>query len=129
MNCINISWDSERVILAEFASAWTWDDFHDAVQQIHTMIAAAPHQTDIIIWHRVPFPSGNPMAHLARTLKNQPPNTGRIVIITPPLSRPLDEFIRSVAGIVQHVYPTKNRVISTTTIEQARALLSDIPHT
>lgn len=121
MDNITIEWDSERLIMAEFNAAWTWDDFHTTVEQIHRMIATADHTVDVIIWHKRHMPPANPVAHFSRTLKNQPPNTGRIVIVHPPVQSALGNFLKSLAAAVQRAYPSVMPILNADSIEDARA--------
>lgn len=120
---IEIGWDSEHLIIAAFNAPWTWDDFHSTVAEIHRMIASVEHTVDVIIWHKRHMPPANPVSHFSRTLKNQPPNTGRIVIIHPPVQSPLGTFLKSLAAAVQRAYPNAMPILNADTVEEAHALL------
>lgn len=126
MKKIEIEWDSERLIIAAFNEAWTWDDFHATVAEIHRMIASVEHTVDVIIWHKRHMPPANPVAHFSRTLKNQPPNTGRIVIIHPPVQSPLGSFIKSLAAAVQRAYPNAMPIINADSLADARARIAHL---
>lgn len=128
MDVVHIVWDNETktAIRAEFVESWTWEDFHRAVAEIHHMIAQYDHTIDIIIWHHIHMPPENPISHFSRTLRTQPQNTGRIVIVLPPMNKPLDRFLMTLAGIVQRTYPNRSPVISVRSIEEARSILGQL---
>jgi len=78
-------WDDPEytVIHATMGQYWDWDDFHEAIDGIASMIQSVDHQVDIIVVMRptTPIPEGNALRHLKTGFLNLPSNTGIHVLV------------------------------------------------
>lgn len=83
---MNIDWlDAEQTMLcATGEGRWTWDEFHEGVQEIVKRIKSVPHRVDLIYNHTPNSrpPSGSPMPHYKYALQVMPPNAGMHVIVS-----------------------------------------------
>jgi hypothetical protein len=112
-----------NAVQIELSDPVTWDLFHEGIRQVHTLIKAETHPVDIVIFAHTALPRGNVLAQFRTAFKNQPPNTGRVIIITPKNS-PLLSFIMRIGKIMNEIYPTKSKVVFVHSQAEADALLS-----
>jgi hypothetical protein len=83
---LHISWDNDEktIIRCEGEGKWTWDDYHDALNQVMDMAKTVSNRVDLIIVQKpgsiTPRGSGQP--HYERALKIRPDNFGMNVVIT-----------------------------------------------
>ncbi|MBZ0290046.1 MAG: hypothetical protein K8I30_20645 [Anaerolineae bacterium] len=124
-----IYWDTDEKLLmvAEFNQPWTWDEFHATVEQINLMINSIDHSADIIIWHKVELPEGNPIPHLSRTLRSQPANLGKTVIVMPPTTHSMGHFLKSITSVINKANPGAKKILAADTLDNARDLLARRP--
>jgi|GEM_PF-2270043 hypothetical protein len=116
--------DSERVVLlATFDGTWTWADFHTKVREMHAEIAALKHPVQMVLWHRVEYPLGNPLIHFNEAAKMQPANVSRVVVVVPGEKNVVRSFLMSLSSVVRKLYPTKSAVTIVQTLEEAERLL------
>ncbi len=117
-----VGWDQdiESTVLIEFEGLCTFDEFHAAVAEAHSLIRGVGHTVDVIAWHRGMFPPGNLLFHITAVMKDQPPNTGLVVIIAPTLST----YLMKLVAVIEKLFPTKSKTRIVGTIEQARVLLT-----
>ncbi|MBK8023508.1 MAG: hypothetical protein IPK19_19265 [Chloroflexi bacterium] len=127
---IDVHWDNEEkdVVVALFDGEWTWNDFHDAVQRIHVMVASVEQTVDILLFHKVDQPLGNPLINFEQSLKNQPPNTGRVIVINTKINRAAMSFAMRLAAILTRIYPRVGPVVMASSVEEARAMLDRPDH-
>lgn len=81
---INVSWDDAHpsILSLRYANPATWEEFGQVFPQVHAM--AAERDRVAIVHHAkgITVPAGNPFPHFQRELRNAPPNTAIIVVIT-----------------------------------------------
>lgn len=120
----NILWhDPEQTILrTEYSGAWTWDDFHAAVETAVEMMKSVPHRVDLIVAPQpnsvMPHSSADP--HLKRAIQMLPPNFGIQVIVTQ------NAWSRAMASIFTKLFSGgsfKGRLYFVANVEEADKLI------
>lgn len=125
---IRVSWDSDakRYVLAQSDGEWVWEDFYAAFKDMHLLIADVDYPVDLIIHHKVRLPPGNSFTHFKAAMKDQPANTGKIIVV-PYETSTLQAFMKSLIAVFEKLYPTKSKIIMVDTLEEAQALVAQ-PH-
>lgn len=81
---ITVSWHnpSQTVILWEFSSTWTWDDFYSSVDRTNRMLAQVIHQVAVIVDTRAmqSFPRGV-MTPAINVVMARPANASMVVVL------------------------------------------------
>jgi hypothetical protein len=115
-------------VLTNFDEEYGWEDFYAAVREMHRMVASVPHTVDLILVQHKKLPPGNPLSHFQTAFRQQPKNTGRIVIINSAQSSALRSFMKALASIMDRLYPQEESAIFADSVEDARRILADIRH-
>jgi hypothetical protein len=113
-----------KAVWIELSSPLTWDEFHEGIRQAHRMIKEESHSIDILVHAGAPMPKGNPLAQFQSAFKQQPSNTGRVIIINPNTASPLMSFIMRLGKILNEIYPAKSKVVFVQSQHEADKLLS-----
>jgi hypothetical protein len=121
-------WDNaeQTIIRTIFDEEYGWEDFYAAVREMHRMVASVPHTVDLILVQHRKLPPGNPLAHFQTAFKQQPPNTGRVIVINAAQSQAVRSFMKALASIMDRLYPQKGSVLFADSLEDARRILADI---
>ncbi len=76
----DVSWydDAHSIVRIRVYGKPTWDEYHEAMDQVEAYIAASPHRVDMVMDDEVGMPRGNPMPHLKAALDKliKHPNLG-----------------------------------------------------
>ncbi len=114
---------AKTVLLATFEGTWTWADFHAKVREMHAEIASLKHPVQMVLWHTVEYPLGNPLIHFNEAARSQPANVSRVVVVAPGERSALRAFVMSLASVVRRLYPTKSAVTIVQSLEDAERLV------
>lgn len=122
---ITYHWNSEAkyLMVITFDGTWTWDDFHNQIKDIHKEIEIVSHTADMLLWHKVAQPLGNPLIHFNSAARQQPANTGMVIVVAPPYNSAAISFLLSLSSIVRKIYPTKSVVTIVMSLAEAEKLL------
>lgn len=118
-----VYWDSleERRLVLEFGELVTWEEFHTGVREAHAVISAAHQPTILVVWAKPAFPDGLALWRLSSAFQAQPRNLVQTIVI-PDKNPSVVTFARALAGIIRRLYPGRNEIVFTRTIEEARAV-------
>ena len=81
---IQVHWDNDEKTIAcyEFSDPWTWEQFHEAVAKIHTMVRSVTNKVDYIAdMSRSHIAPGNALLHIRHAIQEAPPNSGLLVVV------------------------------------------------
>jgi hypothetical protein len=115
--------EAQSIVLTEFDGKWSWDDFHDAVHEAHELIASVPHTVDLVMFHKVDPPVGNPMMHFHRAMEDQPNNIGQVIIVNPKISPAGKKFMSILANVLGKWFPSKRQVLIVDSLDDATTLV------
>ncbi len=124
MTAVNIFWrDAEHTILCtEYDGAWTWDDFHNSVNESVRMMEQVDHRVDLIVAPSTKsvMPHGSASPHFKWAIQTLPPNFGLQVIVT------RNKFSRSIATIFSKLFSSKtyhDRMFFAANMDEAYTLI------
>ncbi|MCA0457309.1 MAG: hypothetical protein LCI00_25280 [Chloroflexi bacterium] len=85
---------------------WTWDEYHEALDEIASQFRLAQRRVDLIIIRAAgsATPKGSSMPHYQRAMRIMPPNLGLMVMVT------TNAFARTIVSIFSKVYPNKDNI-------------------
>lgn len=119
---IHVFWDNDEkaVIQSEGEGYWTWDEFHQAFDQVVVMMKSVPHRVDLINNRGTGsrMPSSSPMPHFQRVMRNMPPNAGMMVMISN------SAFGRVMVNLFSKVRGSR-RLFMVASLDEARALIAN----
>ena len=74
--------DQKSVIVTTSEGAWTWDEYHAALDKVVEMAGTVTHRVDIInvALMSAKSPIGSGMPHYQRAMRNLPPNIEMMVM-------------------------------------------------
>jgi hypothetical protein len=81
---VQVLWDNDEKTIAcyEFVDPWTWEEFHQAVTEIHTMVRSVTNKVDYIAdMSRSRIAPGNALLHIRHAIQDAPPNSGLLVVV------------------------------------------------
>ncbi len=112
----------QTIIRTEYSGAWTWDDFHVAVETAVDMMKSVPDRVDLIVAPQpnsvMPHTTADP--HLKRAIQMLPPNFGIQVIVT------RNAWSRAMASIFTKLFSNgayKGRLYFAASVEEAEKLI------
>ncbi len=118
---LNIYWDNEAktIIRSEGQGEWTWEEFHESLQEIVEMMKTVEHRVDLIHNH-VPGsrkPSGSGMPHFQRAIRIMPTNIGLNIFVN------TNSFARAIVSIFTRVYGNQasGKLVIVGSLEEAYA--------
>ncbi len=121
---LKIEWlDNEQTIICcTGEGTWTWDDYHQALDEIVNMFKTVQHRVDLVI-DRAPgsaMPKGSSMPHFQRAMRIMPHNVGLLVMVTS------NAFARTIVAIFTKVYPNKDnaKLLMVGSLIEARARIA-----
>jgi hypothetical protein len=72
--------EEKTLIFVRFPEAFTWDEYHESVTEMVTMINSVGHVVDVIAdVSNSRLPRGNPFPHFNSLVSVLPPNSGAII--------------------------------------------------
>jgi hypothetical protein len=123
---VDVDWatpDKTRLVI-ELHGTLTWDEFRQGIQKAHEMMREESHLVHMLIWVKSELPPGNALHHFISASKEQPPNTGRLVIVMPPgKTLVMASFMKRLAQIVARIIPRKSAVLFAESYEEGQKLL------
>jgi hypothetical protein len=81
---VQVRWDNDDKTIAcyDFSDPWTWDQFHEAVTEIHAMVGSVTHKVDYIADMSVSrIAPGNAIFHIRHAIQDAPTNSGLLVVV------------------------------------------------
>jgi hypothetical protein len=119
---LKVSWDTQldAAVILKSEGICSFAEFYEAVDQAHALIASADYPVDLIVWHEGTFPPGNILFHFSKAMKDQPLNTGLVVVV----NSTMKPYLMKLADIVERVLPTKSKTKIAGSIEEAHDILS-----
>lgn len=122
MSTIVSVWDNEEktCFRMELGSGWSWEQYIEAVDEAHAIIAEQDHDVNLIMWFQSRLPPGNAMDALKHSGGTQPPNLRHTVMVNES-TRFLDILITNTDR--KHGWAGPKIV---TTVEDARDYLSTL---
>jgi hypothetical protein len=114
--------DAKTIILNEAEGHWTWDEYHQGVDQIVAMMRSVTHRVDLITVSlpNATMPKGSVVPHFQRALRLLPENAGQLYVVNKdPISRGLAKFFTSLPGSTK-----QKKSIFVAHVEEARALIA-----
>jgi hypothetical protein len=120
----HVFWDNDEktVIRNEAEGRWTWEEYHEGVDRIVTMMHSIPYRVDLITvsMPNAVMPKGSVVPHFQRALRLLPANTGLLIVVNKdPISRGLAKFFTSLPGSSK-----QRKSIFAAHLEEARALIA-----
>lgn len=121
---MHVYWDNEykTILRCESEGRWTWEEYHQALNQVVDMIESVPHRVDLMNVPRrgAVTPSGSAMPHFQRALRILPSNTGLNVIVN------TNAFGRAIISMFSKLYGrhTGGNIAAVGTLEEAYALIA-----
>ncbi len=122
---LKVEWlDTQRTIMCcTGEDAWTWGEYHEALEDIARQFIAAQRRVDLIIM-RAPgsaTPKGSSMPHYQRAMRIMPPNVGLMVMVT------TNAFARTIVSIFSKVYPSKEnmKLVMVGTLAEAQTRINN----
>jgi hypothetical protein len=123
---VDVDWavlEKTRLVI-EFHDTLTWDEFRQGIRQAHAMIREESHPVHMLIWIKADLPPGNALHHFITASKEQPSNTGRLVIVMPPgKTSVMASFMKRLGQIVAQILPRKSQVLFADSYEEGQKLL------
>src|SRR5262249_26247560 len=118
----NVFWDNEdkTIIRSEGEGSWTWEEFHQALQEIVEMVKTVDHRVDLVHNHKPDSrrPQGSGMPHFQRAIRIMPPNVELNIFVN------TNAFGRAIVSIFTRVYSTQgSRFVMVGSLEEAYALI------
>jgi hypothetical protein len=117
---LHVYWDNHEktIIRCEADGLWTWDEYHQALDQIAAMMREVEHRVDLMNIRgndRASMPRGSAMPHFKRAMKIMPPNRGLMVLVTN------SAFGKSMVSVFLKVYGqiSGDRLVMAGSIEEA----------
>ena len=125
MTAIEIAWDSEakNYIIVNFKEDWTWEQFHAAVRQMHEMVRSVNYTVDMVMWHQAKFPQGNLLSNFRSAVRDQPKNTGQIIIVPLITRSPIISFMKTLANALEQIYPERSKILMVDSMDEAKLIL------
>ena len=117
---LKVEWlDTQKTIMGcTGQGTWTWDAYHEALDDIANKFKATSYRVDLIIMSApgAIVPKGSSMPHYQRAMRIMPANLGLLVMVTS------NTFARTIVSIFTKVYPNKDNVklIMVPTLSEAR---------
>lgn len=123
---VEVDWaapDKTRLVI-EFYGTLTWEEFRQGIRQAHEMIAGESQPVHMLVWVKSELPPGNALHYFITASKEQPSNTGRLVIVMPPgKTSVMASFMKRLAQIVAQILPRKSPVLFADSYEEGQKLL------
>ncbi len=105
---LKVEWlDNQKTIMGCTGSGtWTWDEYHQALDQIANEFKATQSRVDLVIMSEpgAIVPKGSSMPHYQRAMRIMPDNLGLLMMVT------TNTFARTIVSIFTKVYPNKDNV-------------------
>ena len=101
---ITVSWynPSQTIILWQFGTTWTWDEFYSNLEHSNRMLGQVIHQVAVIVDMREveTFPRGI-MRHTINAVMARPANSGMTVMLVenPALRVLYNSFVQMIPGL------------------------------
>lgn len=117
-----LNWDNDEKTLFRFEmeGKWTWDEYHQIVDEAFQMIRPLDHTVDVIVIGepRMSLPSGSALAQLVRISRVIPNNIGLIVLVTP------NGFIKAINRVLFRMSKrVGDMTVLTDTVDEAYAVI------
>lgn len=117
-----IEWDNDEhtVIRTEMYGKWTWEEYHQLIDESVQLMKAVNHPVDLITLMRgdTVSPGGNFIPHIQRAMRAYPPNHRLTINV-----RAVRQGI-SLEKIFRQLFPWLNRRFFTVgTLEEARTII------
>ena len=114
--------DEKTIIRCDSSGSWTWDEYHEAIEEIAAMIRGVSHRVDLITVpdNTATNPPGSPQPHFERALKLYPPNMGLNVLVSD------NFFARAILSLWRRMPGNKlgNAIVLVPSVEEAYALVA-----
>ena len=81
---VQVLWDNDEKTIAcyNFSDPWTWDEFHQAVTEMHKMVGSVTNKVDFIAdMTKSHIAPGNALFHIRRAIQDAPGNSGLLVVV------------------------------------------------
>ncbi len=105
---LKVEWlDTQKTIMGcTGEGTWTWDAYHEALDDIANQFKATQHRVDLVIMSApgAIVPKGSSMPHYQRAMRIMPTNLGLLVLVT------TNTFARTIVSIFTKVYPNNDKV-------------------
>ncbi len=115
--------NSEQTILqADATSNWTWDEYHQAIDDIIEQMKTVAHPVDVfVVQHQTAVaPRGNHLPHYRRVMRDLPDNHRFIVMVFS------NRVGRTMLNMFMRFFPTyKHRIFGVGSVEEAHQLLAE----
>jgi hypothetical protein len=122
---MHVYWDDEAhtIIRTKSEGAWTWDEYHRAMDEINRLMREVSHRVDLINIRNPAstMPGGAVLPRFGRALHTLPDNFGVIILVSNSV------FARAMIGLFSQFYGGRHasRVLLTATVEEARAKIAE----
>lgn len=82
---ISLDENDETIIRSQMSGNWTWEEYHEATDEILALANSVDHRVDLIttLAEDAVFPSGVAQPHISRMRKLRPDNFKMIVVVRP----------------------------------------------
>lgn len=119
---ISVLWDDENetIIRSESGGHWTWEEYHEAVEQVVILANSVSHRVDLII-NALPgaaAPSGSSMPHYQRAQRIMPKNVRLNIIVN------TNTFGRMIINTFTRLNKGGLKVVAAGTLEEARTVIA-----
>ncbi len=119
-----VIWDNnaQTAIRTEWQGNWTWDEYHQALDEVARLMKSVSHPVDVINTSapNAVMPKGNPIPHFRRAAK-QLPNNNRFTINTGRTG-----FAQTMMKIFRRMFPKlKVTFFFASSLEEARQIIAE----
>ncbi len=122
---LKVEWlDTQKTIMGcTGQGTWTWDAYHEALDNIANQFKATQHRVDLVIMSEpgAIVPKGSSMPHYQRAMRIMPSNLGLLVLVT------TNTFARTIVSIFTKVYPNNDKVkmVMVASLSEARIRIAN----
>jgi len=108
-----------------------WDTFHKASREAHHLMMTRPKQTIHLLIHpTTERPQTNVFANFSKVVREQPPNTGKVVVVLPQEdSGWMGNFLQNVAMLITSMFPNKSPVKFAKSYDEAMTIIEKLRQT